>query len=111
MRPVNSLNLNTSVNQNISESLTGCFHEGFVQLEGEQWLWKVSEEVFEDTRNDIDVFYFVKWRQSLSSNQLLLQLFHHAFLARNSVQANLGQGKDQRNQLSWSGCLSYHATE
>ena len=89
----------------VSESLTSCFHEGSVEVEGEQRLWKVSEEVFEDTCNDVDVFYFVKRRQSLSSNQLLLQLFHEALVARDSVQANLGQGKDKRNRLSLSGCL------
>lgn len=85
--------------------LTSCFHKGFVEVEGEQWLWKLSEEVFKDTCNDIDVFYFVKRRQSLSSYQLLLQLFHQALVARDSVQADLGQGIDKRNQLSLSGCL------
>lgn len=80
-----------------SQKLTGCFHEGFVQVEGEQWLWKVSEEVFENTCNDVDVIYFVQRRQSLSSNQLLLELFHQALVARDSVQANLGPGKDKRN--------------
>lgn len=66
-------------------------------MEGEQWLWKVSEEVFENTCNDVDVIYFVQRRQSLSSNQLLLELFHQALVARDSVQANLGPGKDKRN--------------
>lgn len=97
----------------MSESLTSCFHEGFVEVEGEQRLWKVSEEIFEDTCNDIDVFYFVKPRQSLSSHQFLLQLFHQALLTRDSVQANLGQKKkkDKRDQLSLSGCPWYHTTE
>lgn len=67
----------------------GCFHEDFVEVEGEQWLWEVSKEVFEDTCDDINVFHFVKRRQSLSSNQLLLQLFHMALLAGDSVEANL----------------------
>lgn len=54
-------------------------------MEGEQWLWKLSEEVFEDTCNDVDVFDFVERRQSLSSNQLLLQVFHRPLVARDSV--------------------------
>lgn len=74
-------------------------------MEGEQWLWEVSEEVFEDAGNDVNVVHFVKWRQSLSSNQLLLQLFHLPLLARDSVQANLGRGRDKRQRLSLSGCL------
>ncbi len=79
-------------------------------MEGEQRLRKLSEEVFEDTCNDVDVFYFVKWRQSLSSDQLLLQLFHQALVARDSVQANLGPGKDKRKQLSnvWLPVIPYY---
>lgn len=74
-------------------------------MKGEQWLWEVSEKVFEDTGDNVNVIHFVKWRHSLSSNQLLLQLFYHALLARDSVQANLGAGKDKQNQLSLSDCL------
>lgn len=87
----------------ISERLTGRFHEGFVEVEGEQWLWEASEEVLEDTCNDVDVVYFVKRWQSLSSNQLVLQLFHHALLARDPVQADLGEGKIKETS---SHCLA-----
>lgn len=42
--------------------LTGCFNEGFVELEGEQWLWEFPEEILEDTCYDIDVLYFAERR-------------------------------------------------
>lgn len=86
----------------MSEILTSCFHEGLVEAEGEQRLWKVPEEIFEDACDDINVLYFVKLRERLSSQQFLLQLFHHALLARDSVQANLGRGQIKE---SGSYCL------
>lgn len=88
------------------QKLTSSFHEGFVEFEGEKWLRKVSEEVFKNTCNNVDVFYFVKRWQSLSSNQLLLQVFNLALLARDSVQANLCQRKEEgKKQVSLSGSV------
>lgn len=59
-------------------------------MEGEKRLWEVSEEIFEGSCDDIDIFHFAKLRQSLSSDQLLLQLLHQTLVARDSVQADLG---------------------
>lgn len=42
----------------VSLGLTSCFDKGFVELEGEQWLWEFPEEILEDTRYDIDIVYF-----------------------------------------------------
>lgn len=46
----------------VSLGLTSCFNEGFVELEGEQWLWKFPEEILEDTCYDIDILYFAERR-------------------------------------------------
>lgn len=46
----------------VSLGLTGCFNEGFVELEGEQRLWEFSKEILKDTCYDIDIFYFAEQR-------------------------------------------------
>lgn len=83
------------------KSLTSCFHEGFIEVEGEQRLWKVSKEVFEDACYHIDVFHFVKERQSLSSDELLLQVLNHTLLARDSVETNLQQNANRKKSICY----------
>lgn len=71
------------------ERLTRRLHEGLVEVEGEQRLREVSEEIFEDACDDVDVVHLAELRQSLPSLQLLLQLFDQALVAGDSVQADL----------------------
>ena len=66
-------------------------------MEGEQRLREVPEEVLEDARDHVDVLHLTEGRESLASQQLLLQLLHLPVRARETVQAHLHtEGEPER---------------
>lgn len=64
-----------------------------VEAEREKRLLKVSQEVFEDSGDDVDIVHLAEHRNSLTAEKLLLQLLHLAISTRQTVQTRLRGGR------------------
>lgn len=51
---------------------TCCLQERMVEAEREQRFFQVSQEVFEDAGDDVDIVHLAEQRDSLAAEKLLL---------------------------------------
>lgn len=65
-----------------------------VEAECEKRFFKVSQEVFEDSGDDVDIVHLAEHRNGLTAEKLLLQLLHLTISTRQTVQTRLGGGGD-----------------
>lgn len=65
-----------------------------VEAEREQRFFQVSQEVFEDAGDDVDIVHLAKQRDSLAAEKLLLELLHLTIGTRQTVQTDLRGAKN-----------------
>lgn len=65
-----------------------------MQSEGDEWLFKLPQEVFEETTHHMNVLDLIKHRWSFTLQEALSELLHHTLSPWNPVQTFLNEHKN-----------------